>query len=76
MKLRPGWTSRRCSTLLAALGGAGIAARFVGGCVRDWLLDRAVDDIDIAVDKPPETVMRALEAADSRSCRPASSTAR
>ena len=27
-------------TLLAALGGAGIAARFVGGCVRNWLLDR------------------------------------
>ena len=51
-------------TLLAALGGAGIAARFVGGCVRNWLLHRPVDDIDIAVDKPPETVMRALEAAD------------
>ncbi len=51
-------------TLLAALGGAGIAARFVGGCVRNWLLGRPVDDIDIAVDKPPETVMRALEAAD------------
>jgi poly(A) polymerase len=51
-------------TLLAALGGAGIAARFVGGSVRDWLLGRSVGEIDIAVDKPPETVMRALEAAD------------
>jgi poly(A) polymerase len=50
--------------LLAALGSAGIAARFVGGCVRNWLLDLAIDDIDIAVDKPPETVMRVLEGAD------------
>jgi len=52
--------------LLAALARGGIAARFVGGCVRNTVLDRPVDDIDIAVDKPPETVMRALEAADLR----------
>jgi poly(A) polymerase len=51
-------------TLLAALARGGIAARFVGGCVRNWVLGRPVDDIDIAVDKPPETVMRVLEAAD------------
>jgi len=50
--------------LLAALARDGIAARFVGGCVRNAVLGRPVDDIDIAVDKPPETVMRALEAAD------------
>src|ERR1700722_5640528 len=52
--------------LLAALASGGIAARFVGGCVRNWVSDRRVDDIDLAVDKPPETVMRALEAADLR----------
>jgi poly(A) polymerase len=52
--------------LLAALARGGIAARFVGGCVRDTVLGRAVKEIDIAVDKPPETVMRALEAADLR----------
>jgi poly(A) polymerase len=51
-------------TLLDALAKAGIAARFVGGCVRDWVLERPISDIDIAVDKPPETVMKALEAAD------------
>ena len=51
-------------TLLAALARGGIAARFVGGCVRNWVLERPIDDIDIAVDKPPETVMRVLEAAD------------
>jgi len=49
--------------LLAALAQGGIGARFVGGCVRDTLLGRAIGDIDIAVDKPPETVMRVLEAA-------------
>jgi poly(A) polymerase len=52
--------------LLAALARGGIRARFVGGCVRNMVAGRAVDDIDIAVDKPPETVMRALEAADLR----------
>jgi poly(A) polymerase len=49
--------------LFAALAAQRIAARFVGGCVRNAVLDRPVDDIDLAVDKPPETVMRALEAA-------------
>src|SRR4051794_1617993 len=51
-------------TLLAALAKAGIGARFVGGCVRDWVLERPISDIDIAVDKPPDTVTKALEAAD------------
>jgi poly(A) polymerase len=60
----PGWMidppSRR---LFAALGAAGIAARFVGGCVRNALIGQPVSDIDLAVDKPPDTVVRALEAA-------------
>ncbi len=52
-------------TLFDALGRADVAARFVGGCVRDAVLKRPMDrvDIDLAVDKPPETVMRVLEAA-------------
>ncbi len=49
--------------LLGALDGADIVARFVGGCVRDVLLGRPSDNIDMAVSKPPETVMRALQAA-------------
>ncbi|WP_395709896.1 CCA tRNA nucleotidyltransferase [Reyranella sp.] len=49
--------------LLAALAQGGVGARFVGGCVRDTLLGRAIGDIDLAVDKPPDLVVRALEAA-------------
>ena len=55
--------------LFATLDRAGIAARFVGGCVRNSVLRRAIDDIDVAVDKPPETVMRVL-AADGLKCVP------
>lgn len=49
--------------LLSALSKAGIGARFVGGCVRNALLGLAPGDLDIAVDKPPTDVTRALEAA-------------
>jgi poly(A) polymerase len=65
--MKPAWMDEPpVRALLAALARGGIAARFVGGCVRNTVLGRPVDDIDIAVDKPPETVMRALEAADLR----------
>ena len=46
--------------VLAALTAAGAPARFVGGCVRDSVLGRAVRDIDIATPTPPETVMTLL----------------
>src|SRR6202043_3407136 len=49
--------------VLRALGAEGGAARFVGGCVRDALLGRAIGDIDIATPLAPEEVMRRLEAA-------------
>ena len=63
--MKPPWMDDPpVQALLAALTRGGIAARFVGGCVRDTVLGRPVGEIDIAVDKPPETVMRALEAAD------------
>ena len=55
------WMSEAATrAVLAALGGEG---RFVGGCVRDALLGRAIGDIDIATPLPPEEVMRRLEAA-------------
>jgi poly(A) polymerase len=49
-----------------ALERAGIEARYVGGWVRDKVLGVAGErtDIDLAVDKSPEAVMKALEAAD------------
>ena len=50
--------------LFAALARGQIVARFVGGCVRNAVLERPIDDIDLAVTAPPETVARALEAAD------------
>ena len=46
------------------LDGSGIAARFVGGWVRDAVRGAPLsNEPDLAVDKPPETVMLALKAA-------------
>lgn len=39
--------------LMAACREAGADARFVGGAVRDLLLERPLGDIDIAIDTPP-----------------------
>lgn len=50
----------RITKALAAGGGT---ARFVGGCVRDALLGRAVGEIDFAADLPPEKTAELLEAA-------------
>jgi len=47
---------------LEAAGGAG-CARFVGGCVRNAVLGRAVDDLDIATTLTPQAVIAALKAA-------------
>jgi poly(A) polymerase len=54
--------------VLAALGRDGRPARFVGGCVRDALLDSAADatDLDLATPEPPERVMALLDAAGIR----------
>src|SRR5207302_6029056 len=49
--------------LLKALGNAGIAARFVGGCVRDALLGRPIADVDLATPARPEEVIAALQKA-------------
>ena len=60
----PVWmTASAVRALFDSLGRAGIVARFVGGCVRNTVLGREVDDIDVAVDKPPDAVMHALAAA-------------
>jgi poly(A) polymerase len=54
----PWMTERDVARVMTALGEK--AARFVGGAVRDALLGRAVTDIDIATNLPPETVMNRL----------------
>ncbi len=41
-------------------------SRFVGGCVRNTLMQRAVDDIDIATQLAPGDVVRAVKAAGLR----------
>ena len=43
-----------------------VGSRFVGGCVRNTLMRRAVDDVDIATQLEPEAVIAAIEAAGLR----------
>ena len=58
--------TRSVIAALEAAGGPG-CARFVGGCVRNGLLARPVDDIDIATVLTPDQVMAALKAAGLKS---------
>ena len=60
---QPWMTSAATRAVLDALSASGATARFVGGCVRDALLNRRVGDVDIATDAAPEAVMAALEGA-------------
>jgi poly(A) polymerase len=62
--LNPAWLAESAvRRLLAALEAAGIEARFVGGCVRDTLLDLEIGDIDLATPSLPPAVIAALDAA-------------
>ena len=51
--------------VMAALKRAGgeDCARFVGGCVRNGLMGKPVEDVDIATTLQPQAVIEALEAA-------------
>ena len=55
------WTS--AGLVAEVLSGAGHEAYFVGGCVRDLLLGRAVKDVDVASAAHPEQVEAACAAA-------------
>ncbi|MEZ5911107.1 MAG: CCA tRNA nucleotidyltransferase [Paracoccaceae bacterium] len=67
MKLKAPWIERReTQTVCALLTRAGHKALFVGGCVRNTILGEPVDDIDIATDAHPETVVALADAADLR----------
>ncbi|HEY1710408.1 MAG TPA: CCA tRNA nucleotidyltransferase [Rhizomicrobium sp.] len=59
-KLNPWMRSAEVKNVLAALGGE---ARFVGGAVRNTLLNRDVDDVDIATPLVPDEVVKRLTAA-------------
>ncbi len=48
--------------LFDALTAGGAAIRFVGGCVRDAILGRPVQDIDLATDADPSRVLELLGA--------------
>ena len=58
-------TSSATAAVMDALEAAGgpDCARFVGGCIRNALVGRPVDDIDIATRLKPEEAMAALKAA-------------
>ncbi len=61
---QPWMTASATRAVIEALevrGGKG-CARFVGGCVRNALIGRPVDDIDIATTLTPDEVTAALEA--------------
>ena len=48
----------RPDAIIKTLEDAGFEARYVGGCVRDTLLDRPIHDWDIASQALPEDVLR------------------
>jgi poly(A) polymerase len=59
-------TAPQTQAVFAALSEGGFSARFVGGCVRDTLLGRAIRDIDIATDAVPDDILRCLRNANLR----------
>lgn len=62
----PWMTSPDTHQLFAALGTEGAEVRFVGGCVRDAVANRPVNDIDLATTSPPDITMALLEQAHIR----------
>lgn len=65
-RIKPQPWMAETAEVLTALSARGETVRFVGGCVRDTLLDRPIADIDIATPDRPETVMALAAAADLR----------
>ena len=60
----PAWLTAPASVaIFDALAAAGGTARFVGGAVRNLLRGAPVSDLDMAVDLPPEAVLKVLRKA-------------
>lgn len=67
MRLEAEWIGRAETQLVCALlTDAGYQAWFVGGCVRNTLLQQPVADIDITTDARPEKVLDLAESAGLR----------
>lgn len=63
----PWQESAGCRALEAAFAAANMPLFYVGGCVRDLLLERPIGDIDAATPATPPEVQALLEKADIRS---------
>lgn len=63
---RPWMTAPATRAVVDALTAKGATVRFVGGCVRDTLVDRPVKDVDLATPDAPDTVTALLEDAGLR----------
>lgn len=66
IEIQPWMRALETRAVIGALSAGGAKVRFVGGCVRDAVLGRAVTDIDLATTLAPERVIELLEAADIR----------
>jgi len=67
MKVTGDWlTNPATQSVCAMLTEAGHSAYFVGGCVRNALMDEPVSDIDISTDARPEKVMDLAKSAGFR----------
>lgn len=60
MNVQPWMTAPETAKVMAALRDDGGDARFVGGCVRDALVNRKIVDIDLATPLHPDVVMERL----------------
>jgi poly(A) polymerase len=60
INIKPWTTDTEINAVLSAITKGGKEARFVGGCVRDFILGEPVDDIDIATQEPPKRVIELL----------------
>jgi poly(A) polymerase len=63
LALQPWMMNPRTQAVVGALRADGAEVRFVGGCVRDAVVGRAIKDIDLATPDPPETVIALLKRA-------------
>jgi poly(A) polymerase len=60
---KPWMNAPETRAVMRALAADGGEVRFVGGCVRDSILDLPVGDIDIATHEPPQRVIELLTVA-------------